>query len=711
MKKRIRNSCLAIAGYLAICWGCDTKNDFHEVGRQPVHLVAPRADTTWVLDYQAPDSLFRFQWESTRYFIDFKLIVALDDTLSEQRVEIPTGIKRDVYFTTMQVDSILSAMNIGIAESADVYWSVLVVDPDVGWCNEVRKINITRCDLPTNVIALGQPANLEEIRLDKSRPDSLLVFTWDCPTPVTDYRLQLGFDALLADPLEIARGSEKSHAYSHQYIDSLLRERGIGRGESDTLYWRVKGSGNLNNPLENSATGKFLARRFGRDPVEVALTKPIDGSQIALEVATADEMVTFEWECDTTGVHFTLKLYDTEIGAVETFDAGDARSFSISQVDMDQLLEQTFEMVASQKKKIYWEVIPDDPSLARSDTVGQFTIRRFPAILLAQPITLTAAPSGGTAYTLNHATPGAILATVTWDCDAFNVTYALEYSLNADMSQSRVWPLNKTKSVDLTHLLLDDMLSNAGAAYLTKTLYWRITSTINVQTVPSETRNVVLTGMLKPLVDARDPENPETYTVVKIGTNFWMAENLRATRYSDGTAFTAIDVPSKSYNQGAVADPSITGQYYTWPTALRTWELANESDNTIIQGACPDGWHVSTKAEWDAVVVLFPSTTALAAKSVNYWAAAAGITNSSGLNIVPAGVFWHNNLSLPDNGGSDGKAAFWTTTTGAANTAFMYEFFDWRQDIAPWNYPCRPWSEGDGTASRLVNVRCVRTLE
>ena len=41
----------------------------------------------------------------------------------------------------------------------------------------------------------------------------------------------------------------------------------------------------------------------------------------------------------------------------------------------------------------------------------------------------------------------------------------------------------------------------------------------------------------------------------------------------------------------------------------------------------------------------------------------------------------------------------------------MYEVFDWSRDVTPWHYLSRPWVEGDGTASKMVNVRCVRTLE
>jgi uncharacterized protein (TIGR02145 family) len=291
-----------------------------------------------------------------------------------------------------------------------------------------------------------------------------------------------------------------------------------------------------------------------------------------------------------------------------------------------------------------------------------------------------------------------------------SVTYAVEYSLNAGMTQSKVKTLSTARSVDFTHTLLDEMLSDLGGAYITKTVYWRITSMVSVSTIPSDTRCLSLTGMLKPLVDKRDAANHQTYAVVKTGGGIWLAENMRATKYSDGAAFTTVDVVSKSYSGAPVNNTAITGQYYTWPTAVRTWQLATTGETTIMQGVCPDGWHVSTKAEWGALVAALSPSPALKAKSTSYWATGGGIDNSSGLNIVPSGVVWHNNLTSPDN--FDNRASFWTTTCEADGmTAYMYELFDWQQSIDTWNYPCRPWSEGDGTASRLCSVRCVKDTD
>lgn len=710
MKKMIKHLGIVAGLMLAVLFGCDNDNDFYEVGRQQVFLTYPQQDTLWVLDYQKPDTLYRFAWESKRQYIYFDLVFGLDAEFSGKTAVVPTGIKRENFYTTIKLDSILSSMDIGIGEKRDIYWTVKVLDEEAGWCDDIRKISITRCDLPANVILLSEPAAEAEVALNKEEPEGLVTFSWDCKAEVKDYTLFLSFNEEFENPVEIKCGSAKSYDFTAGYLDNLMQEQGAELGESTPVYWKVTGTGTSINPIENSAAREISVKRFSRDPVEVTIVSPVQGSTILLEVDYADELFEFKWECDTTGVSFQIKLYDAELGVIETFDAGENNSFSISQSDFDLLLEQKYEMVASQKKKMFWELIPSDPLRAVSETVGEFTIRRFAAVIAAQPIVFTNAPADGTTYTLSYATPDAVLASLTWDCGARNVTYALEYSLNPDMSNSKIKPLTMSKSVDFTHALLDDMLSDVDGSYLTKTLYWRITTTVSVTTEPTEIRSMNLTGMLKPFVDKRDPASSETYQVVKIGNDFWMAENMRATKYSDGTAFTTVDLDVRQFLGGAVSDPKLIGYHYTWPTALRNYDLASTSETTVIQGICPPGWHISTMKEWKDLIAVYPGGAAAEVKKPGYWQDASATTNNSGLSVVPGGQYWHGNYGGdPDGAGRDGKAGFWTTTVGsAATTAYMYEVFNDRWNPDPWAYNARPWSEGDSTASKSVKVRCVR---
>lgn len=712
MNNIIRNTALA-ALFAAPLWigGCNKENDFYEVGRQPVTLTRPAIDTVIVLDHEHPDSLYTFAWHSRRHFIDYKLRFGLDERFTTSCEQNP-GVSDSWRMSTLQLDSVLSSMNVAVGATVKLYWTVEVVDPEVGWCDEVRRLTVTRCELPTGLILLQSPASEAKIVLDKKSPEAGVAFEWECPSTVPDYTLHVGLDAGLSGEgtMTVACRSETSHAFTMQELDDWLAAQGIERNAETAIYWQVTGTGDLNNPIENSAVRTATVRRFTKDPAALTLAEPAADAELLLDAEKADEAVKFAWSCDTTGITYTLRLHDAEFDKSATFNTGETASYEISQGDLDLLLEQTFGMVASQKKKFTWSVTPSDAEFAAADETERIVyIRRFEAVTAADPITLAAGPADGTDYALDYARKDETLSTAAWTCNARGVTYALEYSLNADMSASKTRPLTVEKSAALTHSLLDDMLSDLGGAYLTRTVYWRVTSTVSIKTVPSETRSLRLTGMLRPYTDLRDPASPETYAVVKIGEDIWMAENLRALSYSDGTAFTAVDViygkpAAKTFANDLIGDAKVRGVYYSWPTTLRTYEEATEAEDTRMQGVCPEGWHVSTMQEWKAVRTA-ADYSAARVKSAQYWTGSTG-TNDTGLNIVPAGKFWHGNVPSPDN--ADDKASFWTTTKTDVTTAQMFEVFGWSNEIVPWNFNSRPWSEGDGTASMLVNVRCVR---
>lgn len=101
--------------------------------------------------------------------------------------------------------------------------------------------------------------------------------------------------------------------------------------------------------------------------MELTLTSPAADAELLLDADKADEAVKFAWACDTTGITYTLRLHDAEFDKSATFNTGETTSYEISQGDLDLLLEQTFGMVASQKKKFTWSVTPSDAEFAAAD--------------------------------------------------------------------------------------------------------------------------------------------------------------------------------------------------------------------------------------------------------------------------------------------------------------------------------------------------------
>ena len=85
------------------------------------------------------------------------------------------------------------------------------------------------------------------------------------------------------------------------------------------------------------------------------------------------------------------------------------------------------------------------------------------------------------------------------------------------------------------------------------------------------------------------------YTSVIIGTQEWMVENLKTTKYNDGTDIPLVtddyewgDLTTDAYcwyNKDAATYKTPYGALYNW-YAVNTGKL------------CPTGWHVPTDAEW-----------------------------------------------------------------------------------------------------------------
>jgi uncharacterized protein (TIGR02145 family) len=90
------------------------------------------------------------------------------------------------------------------------------------------------------------------------------------------------------------------------------------------------------------------------------------------------------------------------------------------------------------------------------------------------------------------------------------------------------------------------------------------------------------------------------YVTVKIGDQRWMAENLKTTRYRDGSniEFPGEDIAAWQNNKtGAYSwynnDPTQADTY----GPLYNWYAVNNS-----KGVCPAGWRVSTTRDWQKVV-------------------------------------------------------------------------------------------------------------
>jgi uncharacterized protein (TIGR02145 family) len=127
------------------------------------------------------------------------------------------------------------------------------------------------------------------------------------------------------------------------------------------------------------------------------------------------------------------------------------------------------------------------------------------------------------------------------------------------------------------------------------------------------------------------------YKTLSIGTQIWMAENLKTTKYKDGTAITCpgtnftlwannTDGAFASYNNDA-ANKNAYGALYNWH-AVNTNKL------------CPSGWHVPSNDEWATLVTYVGDNAGGKMKeagTVHWQTPNEGATNESGFSALPGG--------------------------------------------------------------------------
>lgn len=98
------------------------------------------------------------------------------------------------------------------------------------------------------------------------------------------------------------------------------------------------------------------------------------------------------------------------------------------------------------------------------------------------------------------------------------------------------------------------------------------------------------------------------YNIVTIGSQVWMKENLKTTKYSDGTAIPLVNTNatwgaltnlSKAYcwANDNPANKDIFGALYTWAAAMNGAASSTTNPSTV-QGVCPTGWHLPSDDEW-----------------------------------------------------------------------------------------------------------------
>jgi uncharacterized protein (TIGR02145 family) len=210
-----------------------------------------------------------------------------------------------------------------------------------------------------------------------------------------------------------------------------------------------------------------------------------------------------------------------------------------------------------------------------------------------------------------------------------------------------------------------------------------IYSTI-ITDVPTATKTINFN-----FIACTDADN-NNYAVVTIGTQTWMAANLKATKYRNSESVTNITDNTLWNNAttGAYCDYNNNAAYQTTYGRLYNWYAVNDSRNIA-----PVGWHVASDAEWatlqnyliangynyDGTVVNNYVSKSLAATTD--WSSSTAVgavgndlskNNKSGFSAYPGGyrIFTGSFANM-------GNHAFWwtSTETSSINASYRYLHF------------------------------------
>jgi uncharacterized protein (TIGR02145 family) len=158
------------------------------------------------------------------------------------------------------------------------------------------------------------------------------------------------------------------------------------------------------------------------------------------------------------------------------------------------------------------------------------------------------------------------------------------------------------------------------------------------------------------------------YHTVTLGTQVWMVENLKTTRYRNGD-------PIQNATSPELWVFSIAGAYRMYDNDesyadtygfLYNWYAVNDSRNI-----CPTGWHVPTDTEWNTLVTYLGGDNVAGGKlketGTTHWISPnMGATNSSGFTALPGGSAYYD--ATFDRLGENGN--WWCATEYDAGNAW-----------------------------------------
>ena len=212
----------------------------------------------------------------------------------------------------------------------------------------------------------------------------------------------------------------------------------------------------------------------------------------------------------------------------------------------------------------------------------------------------------------------------------------------------------------------------------------------------------------------KDKRDGEIYRTVKIGKQWWMAENLRYAADSS-LCYNDEDYFCEAY-----------GRLYPWTVAMNLdsvyrhrGAIYDDVVDPLHQGVCPKGWHIPTKSEWETMLEFVRAHNGTEGEGTSlrspqmwgeYGEGESKVTHTDrfGFSALPAGMHTDPTAGYNANIYVDftRDAYFWTST----------EVNSYRNDVtkAYHVWVCGQWNDnafqlkGGKSKWDAMSIRCVK---
>jgi uncharacterized protein (TIGR02145 family) len=314
-------------------------------------------------------------------------------------------------------------------------------------------------------------------------------------------------------------------------------------------------------------------------------------------------------------------------------------------------------------------------------------------------------PPSATTTSASFATQSGVTLNGTVDTYAQNVKITFEFGKTLSYGET-VYTAGHNERIPSSNYGLHVAYVHADLAGLSPctTYHYRIKAvgacqTTNGEDVSFTTLNIGESGIIfnpNLTYGSVSDNDGNIYKTIQIGTQAWLAENLKTTEFNDGTTIPLVidTAPWKNlttpaycwYNNDSSTYKATIGALYNW-FAVNTGKL------------CPTGWHLPTHNEWTTLTTYLGSESVAGGKlketGLTHWKSPnSGATNETGFTALPGGVRFDDGsfLYIGYNGN-------WWSSVGIYTPQNYIRIMSYDSSSVKLNY----FLEQDG-----FSVRCLR---